>query len=72
MKRNGVTGEVVGSIIGPFVILLAVLAIPLDDREERHLAIHWQRDFSSARALARETGKPILAVTVAGELKGRC
>lgn len=72
MKRNGVLGEVLGAVLGPVVVLFAVLAIPLDDREERHLKINWQTDFATAQRIAKETGKPILAVTIAGELRGRC
>jgi hypothetical protein len=71
MKR-GFISEAAASIIGPFVILLAMLAVPFNDHETRHLKIHWQRDFDSAQRMAQASRKPILAVAIAGELNGRC
>jgi hypothetical protein len=34
--------------------------------------VHWARDFDSAQAHARDEGKPIPLVLVAGELDGPC
>ena len=72
MKKKGITGEVLGAVLGPIVILFAVLAVPFDDRESRHLKINWQSDFATAQKVAQRSGKPILAVAIAGEIKGRC
>ena len=72
MKKKGILGEVIGAVLGPIVILFAVLAVPFDDHESRHLKIAWQPDFATAQRVAQRTGKPILAVTIAGEISGRC
>jgi hypothetical protein len=34
--------------------------------------VHWAQDFAAAQAHARDAGKPILLVLVAGELDGPC
>ena len=72
MKKKGITGEVLGAVLGPFVILFAVLAVPFNDNETRHLKINWERDFATAQKVAQQTGKPILTVAIAGEINGRC
>lgn len=70
--RKGIAGEVIGTLLGAFVILFAVLAVHFDDRESRHLQIRWQPDFTRARTEAQRTGKPILVVAIAGGKTGKC
>ena len=42
------------------------------DREPVHLKIRWVEDFETARGIAAESGKPILAVMIAGDILDRC
>lgn len=40
--------------------------------EKRYLDVTWADDFDAARARAREVGKPMFVVLVAGQLDGLC
>lgn len=42
------------------------------DREPVHLKIRWVEDFETARGIAAQSGKPILAVMIAGDILDRC
>ncbi len=68
--RKGIAGEVVGAVLGPIVILFAMLGVHFDDKETRHLQINWEPNFASARQVAQRTGKPLLVVAIAGEKTG--
>lgn len=61
--------------------LLAVLLLPLasgcsaympTDDDPRHLAMDWRPTFEKAARDAKATGKPILLVAAAGDLRTSC
>jgi hypothetical protein len=41
-------------------------------RSDEHLHVRWVDGFETARGIAAETGRPILLVMVAGELREHC
>lgn len=42
------------------------------DRDARHLRIRWHADYETARRASVESGCPVLAVLVAGDITEHC
>jgi hypothetical protein len=46
--------------------------MPAEGPNAAHMAIRWRPGFEAACAEARDTRRPILLVTAAGDITGRC
>jgi len=68
----GMTRAIRGLLPLAVLSLVGCLSQMAPDDDPVHLKIRWVEDFETARGIAAESGKPILAVMIAGDILDRC